>query len=192
MDEHEKVCYGYKSSEIEENDIRTVRAALKSCMNEYDDLCTAVMDSVKYEKSMSRRSSVGEASKILQSGFNRDRQLQEQQNKTLNDMTSGNELIEGRFGAIVEFLKYTGRSNWNAIFEFFKSKFGVVDEKVIGGHLDYLFSVAGGANFGTELNGENLSVDQPSSKYIPYIPMSDENTGYFVYADLFHMLLCLC
>ena len=164
-----------QSSEIDENDIRTVRAVLKSCMNEYDDLCAAMMDSVKHEKIKSRRSSVGEASKILQLDFNRDRQLQEQQNKTLNDMTSGNELIEGQFGAIVEFLKYTGRSNWYAIFEFFKSKFGVVDAKVIGGHLDYLFSVAGGANFGTELNSEDLSADQPS-KYIPMSTKSNVNT----------------
>jgi hypothetical protein len=97
-------------------------------------------------------------------------------------------------------LKYTGRSNWNAIFEFIKSKFGVVDAKVIGGHLDYLFSVAGGANFGTELNSEDLSVGQPSSKYIPLSARSKVNTKtlvtvfalicftcYCVYADLFRL-----
>ena len=181
-----------QSSEIDENDIRTVRAVLKSCMNEYDDLCAAMMDSVKHEKIKSRRSSVGEASKILQLDFNRDRQLQEQQNKTLNDMTSGNELIEGQFGAIFEFLKYTGRSNWYAIFEFFKSKFGVVDAKVIGGHLDYFFSVAGGANFGTELNSEDLSADQPSTKYIPMSTRSNVSTKTLATVFTLICLTCYC
>ena len=74
-----------QSSEIDENDIRTVRAVLKSYMDDYDNLCTAAMDSVKYEKIKSRRLSVGEASKILQSDFNRDRQLQEQQNRLSYD-----------------------------------------------------------------------------------------------------------
>ena len=163
------------SSEISELDIRTVRLVLRSRMDEYEDMCTAVLDSVKYEKIKSRRSSVGEVNKTLMSDIKMGRQLQEQHNKTLNDMTSGNEISEGQFGAIVNFFKYTGRSNWNAIFEFFKSKFGIVDAKVICGHLDYLFSIAGGAKFGTKLNSEDLSADQPS-KYVPMSARSKVNT----------------
>ena len=189
------------SSEISELDIRTVRLVLRSRMDEYEDMCTAVLDSVKYEKIKSRRSSVGEVNKTLMSDIKMDRQLQEQHNKTLNDMTSGNEISEGQFGALVKFLKYTGRSNWNAIFEFFKSKlFGIVDAKVICGHLDYLFSIAGGAKFGTKLNSEDLSADQPS-KNIPMSVRSNVNTKtltivlmlicfiryYCVYADLFRL-----
>ena len=48
------------SSEISELDIHTVRLVLRSRMDEYEDMCTAVLDSVKYEKIKSRRSSVGE------------------------------------------------------------------------------------------------------------------------------------
>ena len=65
------------SSEISELDIRTVRLVLRSRMDEYEDMCTAVLDSVKYEKIKSRRSSVGEVNKTLMSDISNFRQPME-------------------------------------------------------------------------------------------------------------------
>lgn len=161
-------------SEITPDDLRGMKKALKNRKDAYDDLCSALSDSVKKEKIRSRRSSVGNANAAIQVNFKYkglDRPLTDQQSKIVSEMTSANALSDEQFRAIVEYLKSLGHSNFTAIFECFSSKHGSVDVKQICGHLDCLYLGTDAPNFGDEPNSKNTYVEQPSK----YIPMSTKS-----------------
>ena len=166
-----------EASEVTDNDFRTVEYVLKNRKAEYEEICSALKKAAEKEEIKSRRSSVGAIDKPIQMDFKeqKDCPLTEPENKTLNEMTSGNDLSDSQFRAIVTFLQSPSQSKFNAIFETFTSKHGTVDVKQICGHLDCLYSGTDAPDMGAEPNSEDLSAELPS-KYISMSTKSSVNT----------------
>ena len=105
-----------EASEVTDNDFRTVEYVLKNRKAEYEEICSALKMAAEKEKIKSRRSSVGAIDKPIQMDFKeqKDCPLTEPENKTPNEMTSGTDLSDSQFGAIVSFLQSTSQSKFHA------------------------------------------------------------------------------
>ena len=164
-------------SEISDNDLRLVKLVLKHRKRDYEEICSTHMAAAEKVKIKSRRSSVGAIDKPIQMDFKeqKDRPLTEQENKTINEMTSSTELSPSQFRAVIDCLKSPSHSTFNSIFETFTSKHGAVDIKHICGHLDCMYVGTDSPNMGDEIDSEDFSNEQPS-KYISMSTRSTVNT----------------